>query len=411
MKRFVSIIAIVSLLAHLSACSNYDINAKNAKSPDGKERTELILATDERSSSFSSIINSFNRNSKDYSIKVVYYDTLEKNIDQLRTEIIAGNPPDIYAFSQNWLADVKIPIYEDLLPYLDSDPVYGRETFVPSLFNAIARNGTLYYIPYDFYVNTFTARESVVGIRSGITMEEANKFAKAMGPDVNVFPAWMSREILLAHIVAFSRAKFLDSATGEYNFNNPEFTQLLEQCKAHPDSPHSDASFGSNLLEYYALQNFEVFVGLHYGYGTDYSFVGFPTQDRNGSTFGINLRLSISAQSKYKDAAWAFVRTVMSDENQKNTLSFPVAQSALDRQIEIALEGDPSIAKVKLEQFEVDRFTNLINSITMVSDGTDTTLYKIIAEEAEAFFAGDKTAEEAAELIQSRVSLYIAERK
>lgn len=410
MKRFVSIVAIVSLLAHLVACSNYDINSKNSESPGDKERTELILATDTNSSSINSIINSFNHNSESYTIKVVHYNTLEKSLDQLRTEIIAGNPPDIYVFSQNRFSDVRIPIYEDLLPYLDSDPIYSREAFVPSLFDAIARDGSLYYIPYDFYVNTFTARESVVGIRSGITMEEANKFAKDMGPDVNVFPAWMTREALLAHVVSFSRAKFLDSATGEYNFLNPEFTQLLEQCKAHPYSP-SDSSGGSNLLENSLLQTFEAFIGLHYGYGTDYSFVGFPTHDSHGSNFGINLQFSISTQSQHKDAAWEFVRTSISDENQKNAEYFPSIQSELDKRIELVLEGDPSLAEVKLEPFEVDKFNSLINSITMISDGTDTILYKIIAEEAAAFFAGDKTAEEASKLIQSRVSLYVAESK
>lgn len=257
---------------------------------------------------------------------------------------------------------------------------------------------------------SFTARESVVGVRSGITMEEAEQFAKDMGPDVNVFPSWMSREALLAHVVTFSRAKFYDLATGEYNFLNPEFIELLKQCKAHPDSL-SDSSFGSNLLEYSLLQTFDAFIGLHNGYGTDYSFVGFPTQDGHGSTFGINLRFAISAQSQHKDAAWEFVRTIMNDENQKNVMYFPSIQSELDRQIEIVLGGDSNITEVKLEQFEVDRFNSLINSITMVSDGTDTTLYKIIAEAAAAFFAGDKTAAEAAGLIQSRVSLYIAERK
>ncbi|MEA4895636.1 MAG: extracellular solute-binding protein [Oscillospiraceae bacterium] len=410
MRRFVSIIAIAFLLTQLAACSDYEINENNSEAPSGKGRTELILATDTNSSSLSSIISSFNKNSENYSIKVVYYNTLEQNIDQLRTAIIAGNPPDIYAFTQNPFVEVKIPIYEDLLPYLDGDPIYGRDTFMPSLFNTITRDGCLYYIPYDFFVNTFTARESIVGVRSGITMEEASEFARDMGSYVNVFPAWMSRETLLAYVVKFSIAKFIDPATGECNFLNPEFIDLLEQCKAHPYSP-SESSFGSNLLENSLLQSFTAFIGLHNAYGTDYSFVGFPTEDSNGSTFEINLRFSISAQSQHKDAAWDFVRTVINDENQKNVTFFPSTQSELDRQAEIVLEGDPSKTQIKLEQFEVDRFNSLINSITMISDGTDTTLYNIIKEEAMAFFAGDKTAEEASKLIQSRASLYIEERK
>lgn len=189
MRKFVSIILIVFLLTNLTACSYYEGDDNNSNSSSGDERLELILATDEQSSNLSRIINSFNENSDNYKIKAVYYGTEEKTIDQLRTEIIAGNPPDIYVFSQNCLTDVNIPIYEDLLPFLGNDPVYSRETFVPSLFDVITRDGSLYYIPYDFFINTFTARESVIGVRSGITMEEANEFTKNMGSESSVFPA------------------------------------------------------------------------------------------------------------------------------------------------------------------------------------------------------------------------------
>ncbi|NLV87140.1 MAG: hypothetical protein GX025_07995, partial [Clostridiales bacterium] len=232
MKRLISIIAIISLFANLTACGNSAGDADNSKAFDDDGRTELILATDASSSDIAYIVNSFNQSSKDYTIKVSYYGTREKNMDHLRTEIIAGNTPDIYAFTQSQLADVQIPIYEDLLPYLDNDPSYNRETFVSSLFQAITKGGSLDYIPYDFYVETFTARESVVGKRSGLTMEEAEGFAKDMGPDVNIFPAWLPRQALLAHIVTFSAAKFIDRAAGTCDFLDPEFIELLEQCKA-----------------------------------------------------------------------------------------------------------------------------------------------------------------------------------
>ena len=41
----------------------------------------------------------------------------------------------------------------------------------------------------------------------------------------------------------------------------------------------------------------------------------------------------------------------------------------------------------------------------------DYTIESIIKEEAAAFFAGDKTAQETADLIQSRVSLYLGEQR
>lgn len=52
----------------------------------------------------------------------------------------------------------------------------------------------------------------------------------------------------------------------------------------------------------------------------------------------------------------------------------------------------------------IDRICNCIAFDTASED-----INKIIQEEAQAYFAGDKTAQEAAELIQNRVKLYVSE--
>lgn len=305
---------------------------------------------------------------------------------------------------------MNIPIYEDLLPHLDKDPDYSREAFVPNLLNAMVSDGSLYYIPFDFYITSFTAPESVAGDRTSITMKEAERLANDLGPDTTVFPSWLTRENLLAYIVSFSRAKFTDPSAGGYNFFDPEFIELLERCKTHPEPP-SDGAYGASLLSYSLLQTFEAFQGLRFAYGDGggYSFVGFPTQEGCGSTFNINMRLSISSTSRHKDAAWEFVRMAISDETQENVSFFPVIQAALDKRTEAALEGDPDLTKIKLEQFEADKFNRLLGSITMLSPGTDSTIYKIISDEAAPFFAGEKTAEEAAKIIQSRINVYVSE--
>ena len=44
-----------------------------------------------------------------------------------------------------------------------------------------------------------------------------------------------------------------------------------------------------------------------------------------------------------------------------------------------------------------------------VSGGYSAEVFKIIDEETKAYFAGEKTAQEAADMIQSRVSIYVSE--
>jgi len=357
------------------------------------------------------MVRSFNDSNDSYSIKTVYYGTTkDKTIDTLRTEIIAGNAPDIYAFSQGFLSDVSIPIYEDLLPYLDADAQYGSDTLVPGLNKVLTQDGSLYCIPSEFLITSFTARKSVVGEKTASTMEEANTYANAMGSGTTIFPSWMMRENVLAYIVNFSISKFVDSSTGQCDFLDPEFIQLLEQCKSHPYSPNVDYSDSSSLLQNAILQTTDSFGSLRNMYGTDYCFVGFPTDDGNGSEFQIGLRFSISANSEHKTKAWEFVRRAMSEECQRETEYFPSTQSELERRINIALEGDPTVTRIKLEPAEADKLINLINSTTLLSDYVNSDIFYIVSDEAFGYFSGQKDIDETVSLIQNRVSLYMAEK-
>lgn len=85
----------------------------------------------------------------------------------------------------------------------------------------------------------------------------------------------------------------------------------------------------------------------------------------------------------------------------------PVYMPYLQKQIEKAkLEAPPGGAKMTDE--DAQRFLALLNEIDNVAI-YDETVLGIIDEEASAFFAGEKTAEETASIIQSRVQLYVSE--
>lgn len=382
---------------------------------DEDKRTELILATDTIRPELSELVEGFNSKNKDYKIKIVEYGNgNDKTIDLLYTELITGNAPDIFAFYNYTFENAESSgAFENLLTYLDNDSEYSRESIIPSLMDALSRNDKMYWLPYDFSITTFIVQQSVVGERTSITMEEAESFASGLGDDISVFPSWVSKSNLLGWMISFAATRFIDEASGTCYFNNPDFIALLEKCNAQPGDETTVPSEGKSLLYREYLQSFAVYKGLQMGYSENYRFVGFPTDEGNGSTFDLNLRLGISSQSKLKDGAWTFVRSTMSNENQQNTGFFPVIQSVMDSQIELGLKGelvDIDFGKIKLYQSDVDKLNALIKGTTELS-GRNETIYAIIREEAAAYFAGDKTVEECASLIQNRASIYLAEQK
>ncbi|NLH02375.1 MAG: hypothetical protein GX488_10945 [Clostridiales bacterium] len=87
----------------------------------------------------------------------------------------------------------------------------------------------------------------------------------------------------------------------------------------------------------------------------------------------------------------------------------PVYAPYLQAQINEALQEE-SDDGVKLTQEDVDRFETLLSKVKTVAV-YDETILGIIESEALPFFAGQKTAEETAKIIQSKVSLYVSEQK
>lgn len=70
--------------------------------------------------------------------------------------------------------------------------------------------------------------------------------------------------------------------------------------------------------------------------------------------------------------------------------------------------GDVEIPLHPLREEDTEQIQKLLESLSCVVQ-TDDNIINIITEEVEAFFEGGKSAEEVAEIIQSRVQLYISE--
>ena len=62
----------------------------------------------------------------------------------------------------------------------------------------------------------------------------------------------------------------------------------------------------------------------------------------------------------------------------------------------------------QISEADAEQFYTLLDSISVL-EGLDAPLIDILSEEADIYFAGGCTAEQAAEKIQSRASLYLQE--
>lgn len=373
-------------------------------------KTTLTLLTDYPRAELYTIVNDFNRTSEGYRVEVQLLGEGGLTAELLRTQLIAGEGPDIFAFyDRSSLADLGANSFEDLLIYLDADEEYGRDTLVPELLEAMCVQGKLSWLPYSFGISTFTAPSAYLS-EPGFSFDEAKQAAAKAG--LPLFPGWMTRDILWGWLSDFAVGQYMDLEAGTCSFDSEDYISLLEECAAAASEFGSDsAALYNSLLQFELLQNLIRVSTISSNYGGDYAYVGAPNETTNGSMFSPDLCFAISSASGKKDAAWQLVRSCLSDEHQQmNITSFPTSACVLDAMINDAVKNGVHYYEYEYELDEADaaKLRGLISETQTVQDAYPAVL-NIMAEDAAQFFAGQITAEQAAVYTQNRVSTWLAE--
>ena len=138
-------------------------------------------------------------------------------------------------------------------------------------------------------------------------------------------------------------------------------------------------------------------------------------------SFSSNAMFAIYNNSKVKNEAWEFLKYLLSDEIQSGMelTGFPVnkeaAKMAAAKAIEMPTKG---VMKARGPDGEIDikpateadaaAMEKVLNEVNRY-DGADREILKIILEEAESFFKGQKSVDEVTGLIQNRVITYLNE--
>ena len=424
-------------------------------------KTELTLACLYLDYNLRSQIVKFNKSNPDYRIVVKDYseyatdDDYNAGLTKLNTEIISGNVPDIL------VNGTELPIgqyaakglLEDLWPYLDADPEYSRDKLMTQPLNAAQTDGKLYRLPIDFGVTTAVGLGKVVGEYTTWTLADVNDALSKLPEGATVFNKYYTQAEMLKYCIAMNAENFMNWQDGTCSFDSDEFRALLEFVKPFPaeydwqsdaeeyESDYTRLKNGKQLLYPTSISDFD---SIYYMFATldhDVRFIGFPREDgSSGNAFNASCTLSISTACRDKSGAWAFIRSTLSDDYQKNLWIYPIvksvfeakAQEAMTQEYETDADGnqildddgnpipisnggmsygdEPMIELYAVTQEQYDAVLALIDSTTSFVD-YDQNVLDIISDEAAGYFAGSKTVEEASKLIQSRVSLYIQEQK
>ncbi len=214
----------------------------------------------------------------------------------------------------------------------------------------------------------------------------------------------------------------VDWEIGESHFNSELFNRMLYMAKNYSGVP-----FGQEIwlgvggcpvkLGGLALNDFNE---LYDQYGEDYHVTGLPTGTGNNSYLSCEGVLVVNAASLNLDAVVSFFECLLRDEFQNVHLLNTSILKISPEDIEYREEGGERKAYWKDQELRIkedgtttfdDYAAYLESCVPSPIIAEEDIIKSIVWEEAEAYINGDKSAEEVAGIIHSRVQLYLDENK
>lgn len=405
---------------------------------DDAKRTELVAAAIfEPTYKERAAVMRFNKYNPDYYITFKVYADMNYNTDNYQelyrlakqsfnNDLVSGKGADIffgcrYDMDFENLADKGALV--DLYELIDADEDIGREDFIQSILKAMEYNGKLYAVSSDFNFYTIVGKKSLLERYDRWDFDALYDLVQRY-PDSALFMN-SSQEENLDTLISCSLDMFYNSDTAECSFDSEQFIKLLELAKNSGTEYDNSADVGELLTNEKVLLYESQIVDwkgiqlMPYYFGEDIAYVGYPSNAENGTLLNSYYLWAVSGQTQYRDGAWQFVKSLFDHEYQRTGFYFPVIRADFEDMISDAMNFNESMVYTlangvsvgihAMTEAEADELRGLIDNATLTYTVHDD-VKDIINEEAQYYFAGTRSAEETATIIQDRVQLYLDEK-
>ena len=376
----------------------------------------------------------FNRNNEEYYLKAIFY-TDEENggvfgagAQKLALDVTTGAAPDIYQID-----DIPAETFArrgafcDLTPLIERD--LGENALYKPFADKISVDGRIYEAYSDFVLVTVVGLEKSVGAANDWSFDKLRAAYAALPPGAAVFDGGNTTEFILKELLSGGIYDFVDFEHAACDFESGEFASMLEFAASAAGNEHDGESFA-------AMENGELLLSTAYVYEPgmyalyrahstkeEVSFVGYPSKSGGVTLMFAGGGFAISAASAHKEAAWEFVKQLLTEENQSKSLEnpgFPTNAAVFEKYL--AAEKAPSVGGGTAYRYgngvnfdsvteqERQELRELIDGATFYREKDYADIISIIREESAHFFAGNCSAEDCAARVQGRVGILLSEK-
>lgn len=349
-----------------------------------------------------------------------------------------------------FIPDIPGTYFADLYPLLDNDPDLSRSDFVEGFLEGMESDGKLLRISPSFSINTLCIKDKFADGLKEWDFGQLDSICKNLPDDMGIISGedTFSRADIFMQL--FNYCEFTDLKNASCDFDSPEFIKRMQFVNDNQigctgltgggglgvDEKIYDFRNDKYLLINASVNSYRDFKIYEQVYGGETcTFIGCPSDNGNGSYCSVPDGYSIMADSQNIDGAWEFLKYYLFEENDSFQFGFSGLESKLSAELEdnktLHTEENPETGEqenidlyamfepnsseptvIALEPFSDEKaaeYSELVHNAVKNSCADNEEIRNILNEEMTYYFEGERSAEEAADIIQNRVSIYLSE--
>lgn len=363
---------------------------------------------------------------------------LEKYVTATNAAMLSGKGPDLIALdmlpSEKYVGQ---HLLADLSGMLKKDPLFIKGDYFNNVLENSQTNGGLFGLPLSFFLNVLIGDEAAIK-QTGVPIDDKNwtweKYAETLkllnekgtnkgsaGISAGAAPTDFKEtmQMLLSEMVKENYAHFVNETNRTANFESAAFTDLMEQVK----QIYKDV--GNGRSGYFQSQNvnsaWDYMVSMK-GNNKEGRLYAKPRAEGTtaGGYFYPYKIIGITEKSNVKQEAWAFIQFLLSEEIQPapERAGFPVNKKVYEKQVQQLLASgtvkgyalDPAQAQsVTVNPNQIKLLDSYLSEAVHPVAFQPTKIEEIVSKESQAYFSGQKSAQDVAKLIQNKVTTYLNE--
>lgn len=435
-------------------------NGVPAKRADPNEHVKLVVATYYLSEQVQAAVKKYEELHPNIDIELHAASTSGKDLNDVlnkreqfvktnNTALLAGKGPDVIELDELPSEQyAKRRLLADLNGLMKQDPDFRKEDYFANIMDHALGNGDggLYGMPLYFSLVGLFGNADAIG-KAGVSFDDGSwtlndfidvaKQLKQKGELPNVF---MNEEhALLEQLVTENYAQLVTVANGNADFDADALADMMRQVRTMSDegllhtmkgdirraaapveASGSDSIYNKVYFmdaELYSLRDALLYAPFP---RTELYAKPHPANAGDGGYFHPFGTLGINANSAHPLEAWDFIKFLLDDESVQSHIDeqldaspgFPMNRSVYERQKSKLLsdgtatrEHGPTVQVNPALVEQVDSYlSSAVNPV-----GGPSKLEEIVYDEAKAFFAGQKSAEDAANIVGNKINLLLNE--